>query len=290
MLLQVDFRTGFWTGSAPRLAATAPRGSSLRDIQRAMQRIEEIGFTRTFHQQGQRGNYRVLIHKYEPQSGALRGMRLNAVASKHWKQPVYDTCAEPDTENVAVTCAEPVAEAAPYLEVEVKREEEQKEKAAPVRPSQDAVSELSISVENMERQFNGVLRGTAKAKSLTGNGRPADRLRAEIFDGIYRKKIADCFFDLEGQPFREQIEACVQEAVGHVMSNRVRKMKHLHDQDIARLAIQKLGVGVETLSYLKDFSDRRDQVTAAVVKAVVNSAAELYEASAVSAEPEKISA
>jgi len=54
--LQADFRTGIWTGSAPRLLATAPRGASLRDVQRAVARLEKIDFIRVFHQHGQRGN------------------------------------------------------------------------------------------------------------------------------------------------------------------------------------------------------------------------------------------
>src|SRR5215470_2571744 len=67
MHLQANFETGVWVGSAPRLLATAPRGRSLRDMQRAIERLAEISFIRVFHEQGQRGNYPVLIHKYEPQ-------------------------------------------------------------------------------------------------------------------------------------------------------------------------------------------------------------------------------
>ena len=114
MHLQADFETGIWTGSAPRLQATAPRGASLRDVQRAIERLSQIKFVRAFHVQGQRGNYRVLIHKYEPQFGALRGKRLNAFASESWRNPVYEVCAEAVTETVAEGDAETVAEDAPY--------------------------------------------------------------------------------------------------------------------------------------------------------------------------------
>lgn len=128
--LQADFKTGVWTGSAPRLMGTAPRGASLRDMQRALNRLEKIGFIRPFHRHGKRGNYRVLIHKYEPQSGALRGKRLNAVKSESWESAVYEPCAVV----VAETDAESGAEAAPYLEVNVKTKKKRKT-SAPAEPS-----------------------------------------------------------------------------------------------------------------------------------------------------------
>jgi hypothetical protein len=89
----------------------SPRGSNLRDIQRAIQRLAKIGFIRAFQLRGQRGNYRVLINKYEPEFGALRGKRLNAVASTSWQAPVYEACADDDAED------------APYPEEEEEKEE-----------------------------------------------------------------------------------------------------------------------------------------------------------------------
>ena len=118
---QVDFETGVWTGSAPRILAAAPRSTSLRDVQRALARLEQLGFIRTFHQQGQRGNYRVLINKYEPQTGALKGQRLNAQGSLTWRSPVYEPCTDtalsPRTSDV-----ECVIEPAGYLKIEQDKE------------------------------------------------------------------------------------------------------------------------------------------------------------------------
>lgn len=111
--LQSDFRTGVWTGSAARLMGTAPRGTSLRDMQRALNRLAQIGFIRPLHRHGVRGNYRVLIHKYEPQFGALKGKRLNATKSESWQHPVYEDCAVTD----AVTDAVTGTVDAPYQEV-----------------------------------------------------------------------------------------------------------------------------------------------------------------------------
>lgn len=79
--LQANYETGVWVGSAPRLLATAPRGTDLRKVQRALQRLCQIGFVKVFHTHGKKGNFRALINRYEPQFGALIGMRLNAEAS-----------------------------------------------------------------------------------------------------------------------------------------------------------------------------------------------------------------
>jgi hypothetical protein len=138
ILLQVDFETGVWTGSAARLLASAPRGASLRDMQRALELLEKIGFIRIFHRHGQRGNYRALVNKYEPKTGALIGKRLNALKSDDWRRPVYEACAVPVAENGTETSADvdavPVAEAAPYLEVELEKDldlEKKQRRSAP---------------------------------------------------------------------------------------------------------------------------------------------------------------
>ena len=93
---QADFKSGVWWGSAPKVHATAPRGLSLRDVQRSIQTLTDVGFLKPFHKHGQRGNYPVLLNKYEPLSGALKGFRLNAASSDDWKQPKYDSCALSD--------------------------------------------------------------------------------------------------------------------------------------------------------------------------------------------------
>ena len=103
--LQADFKTGIWRGSAPRLLAAAPRGASIRDVQRWLQILTRIRFLRPFHRHGERGNYPVLIDKYDVRIGALKGMRLNAWASTSWEQPCYEVCALGDAEDDAVPVA-----------------------------------------------------------------------------------------------------------------------------------------------------------------------------------------
>jgi hypothetical protein len=111
ILLQANYETGVWVGSAPRLC--------------------RIGFLKVMHVRGKKGNFPALINRYEPQFGALRGMRLNAEASTSWQQPVYESCAEgaltPRSER-AEAVAEDGTEPAPYPEVEKTKK---KDKSSP---------------------------------------------------------------------------------------------------------------------------------------------------------------
>jgi hypothetical protein len=108
--IQADYRTGIWRGSAPRILATAPRGASLRQVQRALEHFEEMGYLKSFRVHGARGNTPYLIDKFTVRSGALKGYRVNAVKSESWQRPFYELVAEVVTEDDAVPVAESVAE------------------------------------------------------------------------------------------------------------------------------------------------------------------------------------
>jgi len=107
---QADYERGLWIGSAERIRATAPRGCSLRDVQRSLLHLTSLGWIKPFRVRGQRGNYPVLIARYEPLSGAHKGMRLNIDKTTDWRNPVWESCAEDGTEKRAETVAEDVAE------------------------------------------------------------------------------------------------------------------------------------------------------------------------------------
>jgi hypothetical protein len=104
--IQADYRTGIWRGSAPRVLSTAPRGASLRQIQRALEHFEELGYLKSFRPQGARGNTPYLIDKFTVRSGALKGRRLSAAKSESWQHPFYELVAEDDAEPVAEGVAE----------------------------------------------------------------------------------------------------------------------------------------------------------------------------------------
>lgn len=144
--LQADFQRGIWWGSAPRLLACAPSGTSIRQVQRALETLREIGFLRPFRAHGQRGNYPVLIDKYRVRTGALSGYRLNAWKSKSWESPFYELVAEDDAERDA----EGVAERAPSSvissqESRIKRKEGAPENGAPVAQANPGPSPFAFT-------------------------------------------------------------------------------------------------------------------------------------------------
>lgn len=98
--LQCDYRTGLWWGSASRLMAAAPGDSSLRSVQRALQQLQERRYIRTFRTQTARGNYPVLIDKYEPHNGPHKGYRLDAWATPDPEHLVWVGVSQGDGEGV----------------------------------------------------------------------------------------------------------------------------------------------------------------------------------------------
>jgi hypothetical protein len=115
--LQVNYETGIWMGSAAKLSATAPRDADGRAIRRSLENLEHAGFIKRFMVRGKRGNYPVVVNKYEPQCGAMKGKRLNAEKTMDWRQPVYESCHE-----VSIKCPRGAHEDASILKEEVKEQ------------------------------------------------------------------------------------------------------------------------------------------------------------------------
>lgn len=133
--IQADYRTGIWRGSAPRILATAPRGASLRQVQRALEHFEAMGYLKSFRVQGARGNTPYLIDKFTVRSGALKGYRVNAAKSESWQRPFYELVAEIVTEDDAVPVAEGVAEHDALSRSKKKEVREKKVAAKPAPPA-----------------------------------------------------------------------------------------------------------------------------------------------------------
>ena len=149
--LQADYGTGIWRGSAPRVLNSAPRGAKLREVQRALEHLTELGLLKHFHQHGQRGNFAFLINKFTVRSGALRGMRLNAEKSESWRQPVYEACADDDADD----SADDDAQDAPIQEVRRKKEEGRKKKSAAQAPPSLSFSGQHFSVTEKQDALLG---------------------------------------------------------------------------------------------------------------------------------------
>lgn len=150
--------------------------------------------------------------------------------------------------------------------------------AAPLRSRQDTRSEPPPAVENPERQFNLQLERAKAQTALPGNGRPSDPLRAELYDGIFRKKVANVFFDCRQLPFRETVRTCISEAVTSLVTNRTAKLMRIPAGDIEKLALLKLGDQFQVLEAIDNFETRQSQTVQVVVRMVYEAAAEAVEA------------
>jgi hypothetical protein len=142
------------------------------------------------------------------------------------------------------------------------------------RPSQDA---RSTALETQaERQYKSDLKKLRKSTNPPARGRPADPLRAELWDGIYGKRIENVFFDSRHLLFEEQLRACIESAITDLVNNRRGKMMHVSAEEIAKSALEKLN-GAEAVRLVKDFGDRANACAIAVRNAVVYAAANLYD-------------
>lgn len=120
----------------------------------------------------------------------------------------------------------------------------------------------------------------AREKELPSGFRPKTALEGELYAGIYRRKISDAYFDARSCSTEEQLTVCVQVGVTSLATNRAGKFAEaqLDACEIERQVLEKLAVGKESLFAVKNFSQRQQIVTGAVVRSIVEVAAQLYTA------------
>ena len=150
---------------------------------------------------------------------------------------------------------------------------------APDRGSQDTVT--APSVENLERQFSANLQSMTKEKRLPRHTRPADPLRAEIWDAMYFDAIEKVFLDGHKLSFEERVLDCIKVATTLAVTGRSAKLKVLRADDIEILAGKRLNPRFESLRrhaalYAQSRSFARI-VAEHVRKAVTDAAVELLE-------------
>ena len=146
--------------------------------------------------------------------------------------------------------------------------------------------------EELERPYKGILKISGKKQlpsiriskknrilSMEGSERyPSDPLRAELWDGIYRKRIFDRFIDSRRLSFREQLEDCVEAGVVSLMENRKAKMlaAGVEDNHLRSLMLQTLTPEKEqALVSLSNFDLREVETVAFVIDSLIEAAFEL---------------
>ena len=115
MIAEANPETGIWVGSARMLAAHCLYSD--RKARKLLESLAEKKYLNRFATAGARGNYPVLIDKFEVARGPKKGMTLNAVWSTSWDTPLYEKSRFDEVEGgeqagdeVASTFDEPIAE------------------------------------------------------------------------------------------------------------------------------------------------------------------------------------
>ena len=85
-----EWRWGIYYGCAATIASLMGGRAEKAEVQRSLQSLRRFEFINYRLGTGLRGSYNILIHKYLPRVGELRGYRLNAFALHSLEQPVYE--------------------------------------------------------------------------------------------------------------------------------------------------------------------------------------------------------
>lgn len=85
-----EWRWGIYFGCAATIASLMGGRAEKSEVQRSLQNLRRFQFVNYRLGTGFRGSYNILIHKYLPRVGELRGYRLNAFAINGLEQPLYE--------------------------------------------------------------------------------------------------------------------------------------------------------------------------------------------------------
>lgn len=88
------WKTGVWWGSARALAANCGAGDvTERQARHLLESLEGAGYIRRFSTPGRRGNYGIVVDKFEVRVGELL-YRVNSKATEDCRRPVLELCQE----------------------------------------------------------------------------------------------------------------------------------------------------------------------------------------------------
>jgi hypothetical protein len=90
LCLTCDYRTGVAFGSAEKVRALCPRDTSLRTVQRSLDRLEKIGWIKRFRTPGARGNYPILVGKYFVTDASLTWFSVSLEKTDDWRDVQFD--------------------------------------------------------------------------------------------------------------------------------------------------------------------------------------------------------
>ena len=85
-----EWRWGIYYGCAATIASLMGGRAEKSEVQRSLNNLRRYHFVNYRLGTGSRGSYNILIHKFLPRVGELRGYRLNAFDENSLDQPFYE--------------------------------------------------------------------------------------------------------------------------------------------------------------------------------------------------------
>lgn len=131
MILAADKDSGIWVGSGKAVAGNLCVSNST--AHHALCSLETKGYIRRFTTPGRHGNYPILIDKYVVKQNGEEPVRLNAVESTDWRNPLYDSCKDGGKQVVKHVSEHLVEQVVPKQE----REEEREKTGPPISKARD---------------------------------------------------------------------------------------------------------------------------------------------------------
>ncbi|MCH8269391.1 MAG: hypothetical protein IH846_17980 [Acidobacteria bacterium] len=150
LILDADSSTGVVCTSTGVLVSRY--GFTERAARDALERLEKDEYIRRFPVRGRRGEYPVLVNHYEVTTGAMKGMRLNAVKSRSSDDLAFDPCDDDVDDSVNDDVnenGEVGAMTAPVYKEDKKEKEKKKNSSSPPPlPKQNGNFQLSPAPTN----------------------------------------------------------------------------------------------------------------------------------------------
>ena len=79
---------GVWTGSATKIYLLTGRNESQRIIRRSLEKLARIGWIKTWHEQGRKGDYPILISRLVVRDASGNDFIVNSEETTDWRHPV----------------------------------------------------------------------------------------------------------------------------------------------------------------------------------------------------------
>jgi hypothetical protein len=206
--LYCDYSTGVYKGTALGIAYRMGDATHKSTINKSLARLKKIKFINFRAGNGKRGGYEILIDKFEPTFGELRGCRLNAWKSASNGRPLYEAGTvgarsrhgEGTVEARSGHGQGTVEERIPYIQTiqTVKREDEKTGREGPV----PALPPVPVQHEQLKPTTTpSESLSQSSFNPLTFAGEISSSKSGDVYDSALVKKILLYHFKMKSDDF-----------------------------------------------------------------------------------------